>query len=90
MSEKPKRLMHKAMPLILGGSLVTQIVIALILGIVFATVAPAYAQSVGLLGSLFVSALKAVAPILVFVLVAAAIAVGVGLVLMAPRLIWGV
>ena len=74
MSEKPQRLMYKAMPLILGGSLVTQIVIALILGIVFATVAPAYAQSVGLLGSLFVSALKAVAPILVFVLVAAAIA----------------
>ena len=62
------------MPLILGGSLVRQIVIALVLGILFALVAPGAAQSVSLLGNLFVSALKAVAPVLVFVLVAAAIA----------------
>ena len=66
--------MHRAMPLILGGSLVKQIVIALVLGILLALVAPGAAGSVGILGGLFVSALKAVAPILVFVLVAAAIA----------------
>ena len=74
MNQKPRRLMHRAMPLILGGSLVRQIVIALVLGILFALVAPGAAQSVSLLGNLFVSALKAVAPVLVFVLVAAAIA----------------
>lgn len=62
------------MPLILGGSLVKQIVIALVLGILLALVAPGAAKSVGILGGLFVSALKAVAPVLVFVLVAAAIA----------------
>ena len=37
-------------------------------------VAPAQAQLAGLLGSLFVGALKAVAPVLVFILVAASIA----------------
>ena len=55
-------------------SLVTQIVIGLIAGIVFALVFPAAAVSVGFVGSVFVSALKAVAPILVFVLVMASIA----------------
>ncbi len=74
MNSKPRRLMHRAMPLILGGSLVKQIVIALVLGILLALVAPGAAKSVGILGGLFVSALKAVAPVLVFVLVAAAIA----------------
>lgn len=74
MNQKPRRLMHRAMPLILGGSLVKQIVIALVLGILLALVAPGAAGSVGILGGLFVSALKAVAPILVFVLVAASIA----------------
>ncbi|MEO8599445.1 MAG: serine/threonine transporter SstT [bacterium] len=54
--------------------LVTQIVIGLIAGIVFALVFPAAAVSVGFIGSVFVSALKAVAPILVFVLVMASIA----------------
>lgn len=74
MTQKSRRLMHRAMPLILGGSLVKQIVIALVLGIILAMVAPGAAKSVGILGGLFVSALKAVAPILVFVLVAAAVA----------------
>ena len=74
MNSKPRRLMHRAMPLILGGSLVKQIVVALVLGILLALVAPGAAKSVGILGGLFVSALKAVAPVLVFVLVAAAIA----------------
>lgn len=65
-----------AMPFIRGGSLVKQIVVALILGAVLAYVAPGVAASTGFLGSVFVSALKAVAPILVFVLVASAIANG--------------
>ncbi len=55
-------------------SLVTQIVIGLIAGIVFALAFPSAAVSVGFIGSVFVSALKAVAPILVFVLVMASIA----------------
>ena len=59
MNQKPRRLMHRAMPLILGGSLVKQIVIALVLGILLALVAPGAAGSVGILGGLFVSALKA-------------------------------
>ena len=74
MTEHRKALLHRAMPFIMGGSLVRQILIALVLGAVLATVAPSVAVSMGFLGTLFVSALKAVAPVLVFVLVAAAIA----------------
>lgn len=55
-------------------SLVTQIVIGLIAGILLAWLAPAAALSVTFIGKVFVSALKAVAPILVFVLVTASIA----------------
>ena len=55
-------------------SLVTQIVIGLIAGIILAWLAPAAAMSVAFIGKVFVSALKAVAPILVFVLVMASIA----------------
>lgn len=54
--------------------LVSQIIIAIILASVLAVVAPAIAQSFSILGNLFVSALKAVAPILVLVLVASSIA----------------
>ncbi|MDR5867410.1 serine/threonine transporter SstT [Halomonas koreensis] len=54
--------------------LVTQIALGIVAGILLAGLAPELARSAGLLGQLFVSALKAVAPILVFVLVAAAIA----------------
>ena len=67
-------LMHRAMPLLLAGSLVKNIIIGLILGIVVAFVSPSTAVVCGFLGTLFVSALKAVAPVLVFVLVGAAIA----------------
>ncbi|WP_406734835.1 serine/threonine transporter SstT [Vibrio scophthalmi] len=56
------------------GNLVLQILVGIILGIALALIAPESAQSAGLLGSLFVGALKAVAPILVFILVAASIA----------------
>ena len=55
-------------------SLVLQIVIGLLAGVVLALVSPRAGAAVGLLGTMFVSALKAVAPVLVLVLVAASIA----------------
>ena len=55
-------------------SLVQQIVIGLVLGIALAWLSPQAGMAVGLLGNLFVGALKAVAPVLVFVLVMSAIA----------------
>jgi serine/threonine transporter len=55
-------------------SLISQIIIAIILGTLLAVANPALAKSFSMLGSLFVGALKAVAPILVFVLVASSIA----------------
>lgn len=54
-------------------TIVTQIVIGLVLGIALALIWPDAALRIELLGTLFISALKAVAPILVFVLVIAAI-----------------
>lgn len=54
--------------------LVTQIIIAIILASIFATISPNIAQSFSVLGQLFVNALKAVAPILIFVLVISSIA----------------
>ncbi|MGO2320792.1 MAG: cation:dicarboxylate symporter family transporter, partial [Vibrio toranzoniae] len=56
------------------GNLVLQILAGIVFGVVLAMVSPSAAQDAGLLGSLFVGALKAVAPILVFILVAASIA----------------
>ena len=56
------------------GSLVLQILIGIIAGSILAVLAPSAATSIGMLGSLFVGALKAVAPVLVFVLVAASVA----------------
>lgn len=58
----------------LNGSLVLQIVIGIAAGLTLASFSPTSALSISFLGSLFVSALKAVAPILVFVLVASSIA----------------
>ena len=60
-------------PLIQLG-LIPQITLGIIAGILLAVVSPETAKSFSILGQLFISALKAVAPILVFVLVAAAIA----------------
>jgi serine/threonine transporter len=57
-----------------SGNLVIQILVGIVFGIVLATVSPEGATNAGLLGKLFVGALKAVAPILVFILVAASIA----------------
>ena len=53
--------------------LVPLIIIGLILGVLIGWLAPSIGIALGLLGTLFVGALKAVAPILVFVLVMAAI-----------------
>ncbi|MFC0272864.1 serine/threonine transporter SstT, partial [Metabacillus herbersteinensis] len=55
-------------------SLVKQISIGLIIGIIMAVSIPEAAKSVTILGSLFVGALKAIAPVLVFFLVMSAIA----------------
>jgi serine/threonine transporter len=55
-------------------SLVWQIAVAILVAAVFASVAPSAATQSAILGKLFVSALKAVAPLLVLVLVMSAIA----------------
>lgn len=59
---------------IMSGSIVLQILIGMLAGIAVASFAPDTAKSLTFLGSLFVKGLKAVAPVLVFVLVASAIA----------------
>ena len=70
MTDAPPTLLHK----LKSTSLVTQIVMGLFAGILLAWLAPSAALSVAFIGKVFVSALKAVAPILVFVLVMASIA----------------
>ena len=70
MTDAPPTLLQK----LKRTSLVSQIVIGLIAGILLAWLAPSAALSVAFIGKVFVSALKAVAPILVFVLVMASIA----------------
>ena len=57
-----------------NGNLVIQIVIGIVLGVMVAMISSELAMSFSILGTLFVGALKAIAPILVFVLVATAIA----------------
>ena len=59
--------MQKLLQKITQGSLVKQIMVGLVAGIIVALVSPATASAVGLLGALFVGALKAVAPVLVLV-----------------------
>ncbi|QOD92133.1 serine/threonine transporter SstT [Lysobacter sp. CW239] len=59
---------------LLSTSLVVRIVIGLVAGTLLALVFPDAAASAGLLGTVFVFALKAVAPVLVLVLVMASIA----------------
>lgn len=54
--------------------LVSQIIIAIILGVILAVTVPETAKSLSILGNIFVNALKAVAPVLVLVLVASSIA----------------
>ncbi|HSM30016.1 MAG TPA: serine/threonine transporter SstT [Woeseiaceae bacterium] len=59
---------------ILSGSLVLQIAIGIVAGIILSLASPEAGKASMLLGNLFVQALKAVAPVLVLVLVASAIA----------------
>ncbi|BFM12359.1 serine/threonine transporter SstT [Simiduia litorea] len=59
---------------ILNTSLITQIAVGILAGIALGIFAPAGAEHAAMLGNLFVQALKAVAPLLVFILVASAIA----------------
>lgn len=59
---------------ILRMGLIPQIAIGILCGVLLVLVSPQAAESVSLLGQIFISALKAVAPVLVFVLVMAAIA----------------
>lgn len=59
---------------IMSGSLVLQIAIGIVAGVLLSLASPKAAGTAMLLGNLFVSALKAVAPVLVLVLVASAIA----------------
>jgi len=55
-------------------SLVAQIAIGLVIGVAIALISPESALSLSIFGDLFVAGLKAVAPILVFILVMSAIA----------------
>ncbi len=59
---------------IFSGSLVMQIAVGIVLGVAVALVSTEAARAVTIFGTLFVQALKAVAPVLVLVLVAAALA----------------
>jgi serine/threonine transporter len=59
---------------IMSGSLVLQIAVGIVVGIVLSLISPEAGSASMLLGNLFVQALKAVAPVLVLVLVASAIA----------------
>ncbi|AIL33307.1 serine/threonine transporter SstT [Basilea psittacipulmonis] len=59
---------------ITNGNLVIQILLGIVLGVIWATALPEYASHVGFLGTFFVKALKAIAPILVFILITHAIA----------------
>ncbi|EXF42999.1 serine/threonine transporter SstT [Pseudomonas sp. BAY1663] len=70
MSDLPTRLFR----FLNRTSLVLQIVVGLIAGCIVALAFPPAAKSLSLLGDLFVQALKAVAPVLVFVLVTASLA----------------
>lgn len=54
-------------------SIVVQILIGMVAGVLLALLAPAWAAKVAILGDVFISALKSVAPVLVFILVTAAI-----------------
>ena len=63
-----------ALQRLLRMSLIAQIAIGLVLGIILAMVAPEATKAVAILGDLFIAGLKSVAPILVFVLVMASIA----------------
>ncbi|MDR3178011.1 MAG: serine/threonine transporter SstT [Campylobacteraceae bacterium] len=66
--------MNRVIKFIKESNLVLQIVIGLVFGIILALISKEAASSVGILGELFVHALKAIAPMLIFTLVVVAIA----------------
>ena len=53
----------------MNGNIVLQIVVGIVLGAVLAFIFPELASKASVLGTLFVKALKSIAPLLVFVLV---------------------
>ncbi|MFV0481304.1 MAG: serine/threonine transporter SstT [Campylobacteraceae bacterium] len=57
-----------------NGNIVLQIIVGMIAGVVLALISKDLALSAGILGGLFTGALKAIAPILIFILVIVAIA----------------
>lgn len=65
---------HPLMQFVLHGSLVLQILVGLVAGVLLALVYPEGGAAAALLGKLFVGALKSVAPVLVFMLVMSSIA----------------
>lgn len=65
---------HSLLSRLMNGSLVLQILVGIIAGVFVATLSADWARNIAFLGALFVDALKAIAPILVFILVAASIA----------------
>lgn len=73
--EKVMKLLRKIVDKYNDTSLILRILAGLILGIVIALFAPS-ATVIGEFGNLFVGALKAIAPVLVFVIVASALAQG--------------
>ncbi|MDC9580343.1 serine/threonine transporter SstT [Xenorhabdus sp. PR6a] len=74
MKKQQKGFVRYFVQLLVQGSLVKQISIGLILGILLAWLAPSVAKPVGILGTLFIGALKAAAPVLVWLLVMSSIA----------------
>mgnify|MGYP000846021004 FL=1 len=64
---------NPVMNFIKNGSLVLQIFIGLVAGILLAIIWPSAVPSISILGALFINALKSIAPILVFTLIMAAI-----------------
>ncbi|VFP84462.1 Serine/threonine transporter SstT [Candidatus Erwinia haradaeae] len=61
--------MKKTQSRYIPDSLVTQIILSLVSGIAFAYVSQRYAIEAGILGELFINALKAIAPLLVLILI---------------------
>ena len=68
-----RKVFRFAMPF-LQASLIKQILVGFVLGCLLGLSSPELAKSAGFLGTIFVTALKGVAPVLVFVLVMSSIA----------------
>lgn len=73
MHQSLKKVFRFAMPF-LQASLIKQILVGFVLGCIVGLAAPEFAHAAGFLGTVFVTALKGVAPVLVFVLVMSSIA----------------